>query len=127
MLELRAVGAGFLAQSHEFKSAIKTSVMIRGDVGNEVRGLVCTDESVTDAESRHCCSLKAYAEIASIVLARRSQLSVMARSATLPIEMSLTNTVMLARRWVTEEARELVCVQRKVANSGRIVASGSRA
>ena len=53
VLELGAVGACFLGQGHEVLGPLKVTVMVRGDIGDEVGGLVWADEAVTEAECRH--------------------------------------------------------------------------
>ena len=53
VLELRAVGAGLLGQRHQLEGSIEAAVVVGGDVGDEVRGLVGADEAVADAEGRH--------------------------------------------------------------------------
>jgi len=53
VLELGAVGACFLGQGHEVLGPLKVTVMVRGDIRDEVGGLVRADEAIADAEGRH--------------------------------------------------------------------------
>jgi hypothetical protein len=40
VLELCAISAGFLRQRHEMLGALEITIVVRGDIGNEVGGLV---------------------------------------------------------------------------------------
>jgi len=53
VLELGAIGSCFLGQGHEVLGPLEVTVMVRGDIGDEVGGLVWADEAVTEAECRH--------------------------------------------------------------------------
>ena len=57
VLELCTVGAGFLAQGHEFHGSFETAIVIGSDVSDEVGGLIRADQSITDAESAHAMLL----------------------------------------------------------------------
>ena len=53
MLEFGAVSSRFFGESHEQFGSFKVAVVIRRDVGDEVRGLVWTHESAADQEVTH--------------------------------------------------------------------------
>ena len=53
VLELRAVGAGFFRQGHEFRGAREVTIVIGSDVGDEVRGLVGSDDGWSEWKVTH--------------------------------------------------------------------------
>ncbi len=53
VLELRAVGASILGEGHEVLGSLEITVMVRGDVGDEVGRLIRADKALADAEGRH--------------------------------------------------------------------------
>ena len=57
MLELGAVRSGFLSQGHEGFRAIKGTVMIGGNIGDEIGGLVRSDKSVANRKITHSRTL----------------------------------------------------------------------
>ena len=46
MLEFGAVSAGFLGQRHEIQGANQVTVVVCGDIGNEIGRLVWTDQAI---------------------------------------------------------------------------------
>ena len=53
MLELRAIGAGVLRQGHQQLGSVEITVVIGGDIGNEVRGAIWADGRVPEGEIHH--------------------------------------------------------------------------
>jgi hypothetical protein len=47
VLELGAVGASFLGQGHELKGPIEVAIVIGSNIGNEVGGLIWSDQTIT--------------------------------------------------------------------------------
>ena len=53
MLELRAIGTGLLRQGHQVKCALQVTIVIRSNIGDEVRGFARTHATSTYCEGRH--------------------------------------------------------------------------
>ena len=53
VLELCAISAGFLRQRHEMFGAFEITIVVRGDIGNEVGGLVEPNSMIADLKFAH--------------------------------------------------------------------------
>ena len=55
VLELGAVGTGISGESHQCQGTVQIAIVIGRDVGDEVGGLIGTDESIAQLERGHTC------------------------------------------------------------------------